>query len=196
MLSVIFAMCLFALTMSLSPGPVNLISLSTGVNHGFKSAMPFVFGATIGFTVLLLLVGLGIGRFAAQNPLALEVLGYIGAAFIAYLGYKIARSTPDIKVSSKASLPTFHQGFFLTWLNPKAWIASLAGVSAFGLANSSLMLSIFVSLYFFICYACISSWALLGSKVTVLLAKPKNLQIFNRAMGGSLMIVALSLAIM
>jgi threonine/homoserine/homoserine lactone efflux protein len=64
-MSVIFAMCLFSLSMSISPGPVNLITLSTGVNHGFKNAMPFVSGATLGFTLLLLMVGLGLGGLAS-----------------------------------------------------------------------------------------------------------------------------------
>ncbi|MFT4927000.1 MAG: threonine/homoserine/homoserine lactone efflux protein [Phenylobacterium sp.] len=200
MLSIIFAMCLFALSMSISPGPVNLITLSAGLNHGFKRAMPFVSGATVGFTVLLLLTGLGIGSFATENPQLLTGLGYVGTAFIGYMGIKIATSTPHIDISndtsnqtSKTSAPTFIHGFMLTWINPKAWIASLAGISAFGLADSGAKLALFVILYFIICYACISCWALLGSKISMAFAKPKNLRIFNRLMGGLLILVALFL---
>ena len=191
-MSVIFAMCLFSLSMSISPGPVNLITLSTGVNHGFKNAMPFVSGSTLGFTLLLLMVGLGIGGLASQNQVLLDLLGYGGAAFICYMGYKTIVSKPEILIQSKTR-PVFYQGFLLQWLNPKAWIACISGISAFNLADSLPMLLIFVGLYFVICYASIASWALLGDKIKILLTKPGYLQIFNSVMGSALILVALYL---
>jgi threonine/homoserine/homoserine lactone efflux protein len=152
--------------MSISPGPVNLITLSTGANHGFKNAMPFVSGATLGFTLLLLMVGLGIGGLVSQNQVLLDLLGYGGTAFICYMGYKIVVSKPEIQIQSKTR-PGFYQGFLLQWLNPKAWIACISGISAFNLADSLPMLAIFVSLYFVICYASIASWALVGDKIKI-----------------------------
>lgn len=194
-MSVIFAMCLFSLSMSITPGPVNLITLSTGVNHGFRNSMPFVSGATIGFTLLLLVVGLGIGSFAAKSQLFLDLLGYGGAGIISYMGYKIAVSTPQIKVTSEA-LPTFYQGVLLQCINPKAWVACLAGVSAFNLANSYILLALFVSLYFIICFASISLWALAGEKISAFFHTPRNLRVFNMLMGGALVIVAIYLLFM
>ena len=191
-MSVIFAMCLFSLSMSISPGPVNFITLSTGVNHGFRNAMPFVSGATIGFTLLLLMVGLGLGRLVSQNKIFLDLLGYGGTAFICYLGYKIVVSKPEIQFQSEAS-PVFYQGFLLQWLNPKAWIACISGVSAFNLADSLPMLIIFVNIYFVICYASIASWALAGEKINTLITKPGNLRMLNTVMGGALILVALYL---
>ncbi len=44
------------------------------------------------------------------------------------MGYKIAASHPEIKVK-KADIPKFYEGFLLQWLNPKAWIACVSGVS-------------------------------------------------------------------
>ena len=52
-MTLIFAMCSFALSMSISPGPVNLVTLSSGINHGFLRTLPFVAGASIGFSLLL-----------------------------------------------------------------------------------------------------------------------------------------------
>jgi threonine/homoserine/homoserine lactone efflux protein len=52
-----FAMLMFSLTMSISPGPVNMVIISS--SHGFRKTLPFVSGATIGFTLLLILVGFG-----------------------------------------------------------------------------------------------------------------------------------------
>ena len=91
------------------------------------------------------------------------------------------------------TVPVFYQGFLLQWLNPKAWIACISGVSAFNLADSLPMLAIFVSLYFVICYASIASWALVGDKIKILLTKPEYLHIFNSVMGSALILVALNL---
>ena len=57
-MSLILAMFMFALTMSISPGPVNMVIISSGANHGFRKTLPFISGATTGFTLLLILVGL------------------------------------------------------------------------------------------------------------------------------------------
>lgn len=192
-MSVILAMCLFSLSMSISPGPVNLITLSTGVNHGVRSAMPFVAGATVGFSILLLFIGLGVGQVAAENTSLMAMLGYIGSGFICYMGYKIATSDGNVEIK-RQNRPTFFQGAALQLLNPKAWIACLAGVSAFNLSASYEALIVFSILYFVICYASVSSWAVLGSRISYLLTNDRNLVIFNRVMGGILIIVAVYLA--
>lgn len=187
-------MSIFSLSMSISPGPVNLITLSTGVNHGFRSAMPFVSGATIGFTLLLIFIGLGLGQFAEEGNLIMNIIGYGGTGFICYMGYKLATAPATMEII-KQERPSFIQGFLLQWLNPKAWIACFAGVSAFKLGDSTTLLALFVGLYFLICYASIASWALVGTKIESLLSTPKNLMIFNRVMGGLLIMIAIYLLI-
>jgi threonine/homoserine/homoserine lactone efflux protein len=181
--------------MSISPGPVNLITLSTGVNHGFRLAIPFVSGASIGFALLLFAVGAGFNQLALQYQPLMNLLGFIGSAFICYLGFKIASSKPEISIE-KAIRPTFYQGVILQWLNPKAWIACMAGVSAFNLAGSTEQLMQFVTIYFVICYASIAGWALLGTKLTGLLQSPASLRVFNALMGSSLMLIAVYLVVM
>ncbi|WP_321393963.1 LysE family translocator [uncultured Desulfuromusa sp.] len=193
-MSLFLAMCLFALSMSISPGPVNLICLSTGVNYGLRRALPFVSGATIGFSLLLALVGLGIGVLAEHQQL-LDLLGFAGAGFIGYIGVKIAISDPILK-PVRATQPGFGQGFLLQWLNPKAWIACLSGVSAFNLAGDYPLLTLFVAIYFFICYASIASWALVGVRLGRWIVTPSKLQIFNRLMGGALVTVSVYLLIL
>lgn len=191
-MSVILAMCLFSLSMSISPGPVNLITLSTGVNHGVRSAMPFVAGATVGFSILLLFIGLGVGQVAAENTELMAALGYIGSGFICYMGYKIATSDGNVEIE-RHNRPTFLQGAALQLLNPKAWIACLAGVSAFNLSASYEALMVFSTLYFVICYVSVSSWAVLGARISHFLTDEHNLRIFNRVMGGTLVLVAIYL---
>jgi len=190
--SIFLAMCLFSFSMSISPGPVNITILSSGVNYGFKRTLPFVSGSTVGFTFLLTAVGLGISNLVAQAPMFYEWLKYLGTIYMSYIGYKIMVSRPDIELKEE-QLPRFRQGFLMQWLNPKAWIACLSGVSAFGLNTSYSMLFIFTSIYFLICYLSLIAWAILGSKLQFLMKVKNGIKVFNLAMGGSLIIVAIFL---
>jgi threonine/homoserine/homoserine lactone efflux protein len=187
-MSVIFAMCLFALTMSVSPGPVNLVTFSSGLNYGFLPSLPFVAGAASGFTLLLLVIGLGLGQVIAQNPELMQILAYAGTAFICYLGYKIATAHPELPGATERR-PHFYQGAALQWLNPKAWIASLSGVSAFE-ATLGNGLVVFASLYLVICFLSISVWAYAGARISDLASDVRILQWCNRILGGMLILLA------
>lgn len=193
-MSLILSMILFSLSMSITPGPVNFITLSSGVNYGFRNTMPFVSGATIGFILLLLSIGLSLSMVSSMLPSLLKILQYSGSAFIAYMGYSMIQTKGKLK-SAKTQQPTFIQGFLLQWLNPKAWMASIAGISAFNVANSFHQLILFVIIYFIICYICIALWALAGDKIKDWLNNDKNMNIFNRLMGASLIIIAAFLLI-
>jgi threonine/homoserine/homoserine lactone efflux protein len=106
------------------------------VNYGVKRTMPYVSGATIGFTLLLLVIGLGFFQFIKNYPSFLTYLAIAGSLYIIYMGYKIACSKPNIEVG-KINSPKFYQGFLLQWINPKAWIACVSGVSLFSKTESA-----------------------------------------------------------
>ncbi|WP_440054099.1 LysE family translocator [Pseudoalteromonas sp. T1lg65] len=192
-MSVIIAMSLFALSMSISPGPVNLITLTTGLNFGTRRAMPFVSGATIGFTLLLYLLGLSYYLLVEQFSTLIVILGALGNGFIFYMGVKFIRSKPQLTIEER-ELPSFIQGVLLQWLNPKAWIACVAGITAFSLSQSHQQLLLFVMIYFVICYSSITAWALFGDKASVLVKSPQHVKVFNQVMGFSLMVIAIYLA--
>jgi threonine/homoserine/homoserine lactone efflux protein len=58
-MSLFIAMFSFSLVMSISPGPVNMVIVSSGASYGVRKTFSFVSGGTIGFTSLLLFIGLG-----------------------------------------------------------------------------------------------------------------------------------------
>ncbi|EGU42144.1 LysE family translocator [Vibrio splendidus] len=195
-MSVLIAMSVFSFSMSISPGPVNLIALTSGLNYGFWRSVPFVFGATIGFTLLLFLIGLGIGTLPSNYTQSLEYLSYFGCGFILYMGVKIFSVNPQgIKGAEFNDIPSFTQGIFMQWLNPKAWMACLAGCSAFNVHSSNEVLATFVGIYFLICYLCIGCWSFLGEKMSVYLKSKFRISIFNKVMGGMLCLIAIYLFI-
>lgn len=182
MLSTLIAMSVFSFVMSISPGPINLIIVSSGASYGIKRTMSFVSGATIGFTLLLMFVGFGFIKIIQAYPVLFDYLSLAGSLFILYIGYKILTApTSEVEVKNNERIPKFYEGFLLQWLNPKAWIAAASGISMFSSTNQHLLS--FIVIYFLICYACLSVWAMLGNATTMLLRFNNGLNFFNKGMG-------------
>jgi threonine/homoserine/homoserine lactone efflux protein len=188
-MTILIAMISFSLAMSISPGPVNMVIVSSGATHGIRQTFPFVSGAVIGFTLLLLFVGLGFYRVVNAYPFFLKYLGIAGSIFIVYMGYMIATSKPEIAIEER-SRPTFPQGFLMQWLNPKAWMASMAGVSLFSAPTDNQLFLTFSLIYFLVCYLSLFAWSVLGDRVTILLNSETRIGYFNKLMGGLLVATA------
>ncbi|NQY54372.1 MAG: LysE family translocator [Campylobacteraceae bacterium] len=193
-LSLIILMCSFSFIMSITPGPVNLMIISSGINYGFKKTFMFVSGATIGFTLLLIFVAFGLDKFINKDSYFMNIIEIIGTSFIIYLGYKILSTKSTIEIKNKNNnVLKFYQGFILQWLNPKAWIASISGISMFSMSLNTIYL--FILIYFIICYLSLSFWAFIGERTTKFLNTNKRLKIFNVLMGSFLIFTAILLFI-
>jgi threonine/homoserine/homoserine lactone efflux protein len=105
------------------------------------------------------------------------------------MGFSLASSRSELDIK-KEKLPTFIQGFLLQWLNPKAWVACLAGVSLFSVPNDNAVFLTFSFVYFVVCYTALFFWSVLGDKVTIFLNSEFRLKIFNLLMGGLLIVTA------
>ncbi len=188
-MSLLIAMFSFSLAMSISPGPVNMVILSSGANYGVRKTFSFVSGGTIGFTLLLLFLGLGFSKVIDLYPYFLKYLAVMGSLFIVYIGCLIATSKPKLDVKDHKRL-TFMQGFLLQWLNPKAWVACMVGVSLFSVPNSHQEFLTFSLVYFLVCYLSLFSWSVLGNKAAIFLNNESKLKIFNQLMAALLIITA------
>ena len=69
-LNLLMAFVLFAFVSSITPGPNNTMLLASGVNFGVRRTIPHALGISIGFMVLVLAVGLGLGELVKAYPLA------------------------------------------------------------------------------------------------------------------------------
>lgn len=194
-MSVLIAMFIYAFSMAMTPGPNNIIALSTGVNYGFKRALPFSLGVMVGFNILLSVIGFGIGAVAADSKAFLEVLGYAGIAFMTYMAYKIATAPTKINTKNDKEAGFIH-GVLFQWINPKAWTASIGGIGAFNLAGNTAGLLSYIGISACVVFFAVSVWAYAGSKITKFLENERNHKIFNYVMGGALMCVALYVLLM
>jgi threonine/homoserine/homoserine lactone efflux protein len=161
-LSFMISMAAFALVSSISPGPVNFISLSAAVNFGWRVALRHVWGATVGFTILLIFLGLSVHQVLHYLPHLSILLQGAGVLFLLYMAYGMARSHTQLQSGQTAGAPTFLSGALLQWLNPKAWIASISGMAAFTADGTSQTVWWFAGIYFVICFLSLACWALAG----------------------------------
>ncbi|MFM4703766.1 LysE family translocator [Aeromonas bivalvium] len=188
-LSLLLSMAGFALAMSISPGPVNLVALSAGAQYGFRASLRHVVGATLGFILLLLLMGLGLGGALAQWPMALGAIRWGGIFFLCYMAWLLIRDKGEIE-AERGAPPAFWYGALMQWLNPKAWLAASMGMGAYGVAGGVGQVALFTSLYLVICLGSIACWAYAGSFLQQTLLCARRLRWFNRTMALLLLLSA------
>ncbi|HGM5488430.1 TPA: LysE family translocator [Serratia fonticola] len=176
------SMAAFALASSITPGPVNIVALSCGVQFGFTASLRHVTGATLGFTLLLVLIGLGMHEVLSWWPALTRVILWAGVAFLLYMAYQLAADDGHLSRDSRQQTPSYWYGALLQWLNPKAWLASIASMGAFVGDGDRHLLWQFAVLYFVICYLSIACWAYAGAMLSSLLQRAHNLRRFNRLM--------------
>ncbi len=179
-LSWLSSIFIFALVTSISPGPVNLLAMSAGVNAPISQGLRFVFGATTGFCLLLLLSGLGLQSLVNTYPEILVGLRLGGIAFLLWLAWLLWQADGNIDKGSDFH-PNFLRGALLQWLNPKAWLSSLSIVSLYAPSDFS-DLSIMTGIYYLVCFASITTWLLAGYFLAKWLQTPAYLQRFNRGL--------------
>ena len=193
-ITLFLSMLAFAFVLSIFPGPVNILILSSSLNYGFKKTFSFISGATIGFTILLIIISFGFNEFITKSPLLVSSIEVFGSLFIIYMGYKIIVSNSfDLNNDKPTKYLRFHEGFLLQWLNPKAWFASISGVTLYATSEESMYF--FIILYFIVCYLCLSFWAVIGNKISIFFNSELKLKVFNVLMGGILIISALYIII-
>src|SRR5258708_19521562 len=91
-LDAFLALLVYAFVTSITPGPNNLMLLASGVNFGIARTIPHMLGISIGFFVLLLAVGFGLGAVLMAFPALHAGLKIAGAPYLLYLAWKIAMS--------------------------------------------------------------------------------------------------------
>jgi len=192
-MSLTLSMAAFALAASISPGPVNIVALGSGARYGLWASLRHVTGATLGFCLLLLLIGLGLHELLRYWPGMTRGLHAGGVAFLLYMAWKLASDRGGLASDSAPTAPSMLAGATLQWLNPKAWLASVAGVGAYVGEGQTALLWQFTAIYFVICYLSVASWAWAGSVISQYLGNPHRIRLFNRVLAALLVASALYL---
>ena len=177
----------FALISSATPGPNNIMLMTSGANIGFYRTIPHMLGIILGFTIMLTLVGFGLMQLFSNFPLLQTILQWASLLYLLYLAYKIATSSTVNNGEQSYQAMSFLAAANFQWINPKAWSMALSAITLYSSGLESIYAVLLIATVFFIAYlpsACL--WILAGQKLHKILSKPANLKLFNYAMAALL----------
>ncbi|KXO09274.1 Transporter, LysE family [Moritella sp. JT01] len=176
----------FALVSTVSPGPNNIMLMTSGANVGFMRTIPHMLGIILGFSLMVVLVGFGLMGLFTAYPVIQQGLRIASMLYLLYLAFKIAKSKPMTNEASDYRPMTFLSAASFQWVNPKAWTMALTAISVYA-ASAELKDIMLVSLIFgLINVPSVSLWAIAGKQLQTSLQAPTKVRIFNYGMAGLL----------
>ena len=181
----------FAVSTTITPGPNNVMVTASGANFGYRRTLMHILGISLGFPVMVVAVGLGLGGLFHALPGLHVVLKLLGCAYILWMAWKIAAADGMGGSSARAGRPfTFLQAAGFQWVNPKAWVMAVGAITAYTSAGGYYYLEIvLIALIFLVvCIPSISIWTLFGVGIGRILTARKWLRVFNILM--ALLLVA------
>src|SRR3954470_5749876 len=183
------AFVVFATVMFFTPGPNNIMLLSSGLTYGFRRTLPHIAGITIGFAFMIGAVGLGLGTVFITYPMLQTILKYAGVAYLIYLAAAIAMSGPVKAGQDNARGPlTFWGAAMFQWINVKGWVMVIGTITAYaGIAAFPLNILIQVVISLALGVMSCSVWALFGSALRPVLTSPTAVRAFNIVMAALLL---------
>ncbi|MEF1285781.1 LysE family translocator [Vibrio sp. M250220] len=180
----LLSVALFAVSSSVTPGPNNIMVMTSGVNFGARKSLPLLSGICVGFTIMLLLVGVGFGQVFHFFPQLELIIKVFGSAYLLYLSWQIA-TTKEIGTGEQQGAPFgFMKGALFQWVNAKAWVVAIGAISAFtavGEGYFSQNLTIAVT-FLVVSFPCVGVWLMFGSALRHWLTKQHYLRWFNLTM--------------
>lgn len=178
---ILTALIAFALVMSITPGPNNLMLMASGANFGWHRTIPHMLGISSGFAVMTILVGAGLVQLFDLFPVSYTVLKTVSVLFLLYLAGKIATAAPPSNTPDASRKPmSFIQAALFQWVNPKALAMSLTAISAFTPKGSGFWGVVMVALIFAaVNLPAINTWVILGTQLRRFLNVRWKLRAFN-----------------
>ena len=117
---------LIILVLFITPGTPRIVIISYSMNYGIKNCFWTALGDITANLIQATLVIFFIGSFISNNGEILNILKWIGIAYLFYLSYDIYKSSPKnfskASIKSKTLLSFFKDGFLVAGTSPKAWI--------------------------------------------------------------------------
>lgn len=184
---------LFAIAGSITPGPNNIMLTASGANFGFRRTLPHLLGVCIGFPLMLMAIGVGLGRLFEEVPTTHAVLKVVGGAYLLWLAWRVAAARSTGPAEASARPLSFLQAAAFQWVNPKAWILASGAISTFTLAGQAMLpqTMVMAGVFTLVTLPSTTVWTVLGVGIARMLNAPLALRIFNLTMGAMLAVSVL-----
>ncbi len=194
--SQLLPMFLFALAGALTPGPNNMISAGSGAAFGFRRTLPQIWGVTVGFAIMVVAIGMGLGTLFIAIPYMHQTLKIVGSLYLLYLAWKIANAGGPGGGTAVERPMTLLQSALFQWVNPKAWTIALSIVPAFTTVGGEHLfaeVAMIALVSGVVTFPSLCLWAGFGALLARLLSTPRQQRLVNYAMAA---LVALSVVLL
>lgn len=179
----------FAFVSTFTPGPNNIMLMTSGANVGFVRTLPHMLGITCGFSLMVLLVGIGLTGLFQNYPLIQQILHVACLSYLVYLAIQIARSKPADN-NQRYKPMSFFSAVLFQWVNPKGWSMALTAVSVYNQSASWSQLAVISLVFALVNIPSVSVWTAAGKQLSHWMTHPRYVRWFNGAMGGLLLLSA------
>lgn len=178
----------FTAVTTFTPGPNVLLVTASGANFGFRRTVPHMLGIIVGFPVMTVAIGFGLGQLFKTEPMLQVILKYVATAYLLYLAYRIATAHRSDDVAARARPMTFLEAIAFQWVNPKAWMMAVGAIGAYTtVGGNATAETLLIALVFgAMSVPGVSVWALFGTAIGRFLRSHKAMRIFNLTMAGLL----------
>ena len=185
------AWTLFALVMAITPGPNNVMLMTSGMRFGARRTVPHCLGVGLGFGAMFFAVEIGVGTLISTSPLLFSAMKWTSLAFLIWLAWGIATAAPepDPPVAGECPVATgaqplgFLGGAAFQWVNPKAWLICIGAVGTYVPAGTGYgVLAAMAALVALVTVASGGTWVAFGQLLRRLLRSPERQRAFNLTM--------------
>lgn len=182
------------------PGPSVLLTVAHSISVGWRRAIATVAGATMGVAVQLGIAVIGLASLLQVVAEWFEVLRWLGAAYLVYLGVKQWRSAtrvPDADAVLPSGSNLFIQGLVVTIPNPKSLIFIAAFLPQFIDPTRPIVeqFVLIIPTFLVITFVVTSIWAFAAGSAGRMLRSPRARRSLARASGGLMITAGIGLAV-
>lgn len=198
---------IFSLTVfltSIIPGPSMLLALTHGMQYGAKKTIISAMGNVTATFIQALISVVGLGALLVASETAFEVIKWLGAGYLVYMGVSMVRSSNETRVSnengelieSSSPLKMYFQSFLITAGNPKAIIFFGAVFPQFIDSNMPIIPQaiILVGICALSAFCCFMAYGIGGQKASFLFSKSTVGIYVKRVVGSTFIGSGLALA--
>jgi threonine/homoserine/homoserine lactone efflux protein len=182
----------FAFISSTTPGPNNLLLMSSGALFGWRRTLPHLGGILLGFAIVLSSAVFGLGSLVDQWPWLITIVRVLGASWLAWMSIRFFKASlkGDQTTSRVEEAPIsrpfrFFEAVLFQWINPKAIVSSLSSAGAY-IAIADLVWQraiIIVGVFFVSGLIGCTTWMIAGDALKRYMSSGKSAPYVNGAMG-------------
>ena len=186
---------LFVYIVSMTPGPNNLLLAASGANFGFFKTLPHMFGVIVGFALMVVASGFGLGMILNEFPQVILPMKIMSVSFLIYLSWRIATGRAHI-VEGKSKPLSFLPALLFQTINPKG-ISFLLSIMGAQVSDTEPLLPQLIPLFILLpAFTVLSAvtWTMFGTAIGKLMQSQGAFRVFNFVMASLLVACVIPIA--